>query len=215
MTAKRQEQLFNSTSADKFNKPLLPIAPLPDPIGQSIDAVIALHTQSEKNLSSHQRILEAITAFFSRPTFLYCTLFIVAAWVIFNFLSPQLGLPQLDPPPFEELDVLLGVGSFLMTIGVLIAQRRQEKLAEQRAQLSLQLNLLSEQKIAKIIDLLEELRRDLPNVHDRLDYEAEVMKQAANPQAVITALEETLAAELAELQNQESVAKEPFSKKDE
>lgn len=207
MTAKRQEQLFNSTSADKFNKSLLPIAPLPDPIGQSIDAVIALQTQSEKNLSGHQRILEAITAFFARPAFLYCTLFVVGAWVIFNFLSPQLGLPQLDPPPFEELDVLLGVGSFLMTIGVLIAQRRQEKLAEQRAQLSLQLNLLSEQKIAKIIDLLEELRQDLPNVHDRLDYEAEVMKQAANPQAVITALEETLAAELAELQNQDSVTK--------
>lgn len=214
MTAQRQERLLNLTN-DRLNKTIVPIAPLPDPIGQSIDAVIALHTQSEKNLSGHQRIVEGITAFFARPAFLYCTLFGVAAWVLFNFVSPQLGLPQLDPPPFEQLDVFLGVGSFLLTIGVLIAQRRQEKLAEQRAQLSLQLNLLSEQKIAKIIDLLEELRRDLPDVNDRLDYEAEVMKQAANPQAVITALEETLAAELAELQNQESIAKGHPPKTDE
>jgi len=48
-----------------------------------------------------------------------------------------------------------------MTVGVLIKQNRQEKLAEQRAQLSLQLNLA---KIAKLIALVEELRCDLPNI---------------------------------------------------
>jgi len=48
-----------------------------------------------------------------------------------------------------------------MTIAVLIKQDRQEK-AGREAQLSLQLNLLSEQKIAKLITLVEELRCDLP-----------------------------------------------------
>ena len=37
-------------------------------------------------------------------------------------------------------------------------------VAEQRTQLMLQLNLLSEKKIAKIIALLEELREDIPNM---------------------------------------------------
>jgi uncharacterized membrane protein len=96
-----------------------------------------------------------------------------------------------------------------MSTGVLIKQNRQEMLAEQRAQLSLQLNLLSEQKIAKLIALVEELRCDLPMVKDRYDPEAEVMKQPTDPQMVMTTLEETLAQELAELQKQETSGQSP------
>jgi uncharacterized membrane protein len=194
--------MTSSETTPKLNKTIIPTAPLPDPIAQTIDAVIALQTQSEKSLSSHQRTVEGITAFLSRPVFLYCTLLVLVLWITPNLLSPRLGLPQFDPPPFQWLDVLLGGGSFLMTIGVLIAQKRQEKLSEQRAQLSLQLNLLSEQKIAKIIALLEELRQDLPDVQNRLDHEAEVMQRAADPEAVMNALEETLISELADLQQE-------------
>ena len=45
--------------------------------------------------------------------------------------------------------------------------------------LILELAILSEQKIAKVIQLLEELRRDNPNIHDRRDPEAETMSRAA------------------------------------
>jgi uncharacterized membrane protein len=121
-----------------------------------------------------------------------------------NVLPQSLGLPQFDPPPFDSLQLSLGIIALPMTIAVLIKQDRQEKLAEQRTQLSLQLNLLSEQKIAKLIALVEELRRDLPDVENRCDSEAEEMKQAAEPQVVMEALEKTLAQELAELQKQEA-----------
>jgi uncharacterized membrane protein len=80
---------------------------------------------------------------------------------------------------------------------VLVRQTRQENFAEQRSQLMLQLNLLSEQKIAKMISLLEELRADLPDVADRHDPEAEMMQEAADPIAVLAALQETLGEELA------------------
>jgi dGTP triphosphohydrolase len=52
--------------------------------------------------------------------------------------------------------------------------------------------------------LVEELRRDLPNVKDRHDPEAEVMKQAADPHVVIEALEKSLVEELTQLQQQDS-----------
>ena len=45
---------------------------------------------------------------------------------------------------------------------VLISQRRQTKLSEQRVHLDLQINLLTEQKVTKLIHLIEELRRDFP-----------------------------------------------------
>ena len=185
------------------SKTSIPIAPLPEPIAQNIEAIVAIHASAERNVSKHQRVVEAASTFLGRPTFLYGSLLVVALWLLPNVL-PDLGLPQFDPPPFDLLQLTLGIISLPMTIAVLIKQDRQEKLAEQRAQLSLQLNLLSEQKIAKLIGLVEELRRDLPNVENRYDPEVEIMKEAADPQAVMIALEETLEQELTALQNHES-----------
>ena len=83
----------------------------------------------------------------------------------------------------------MGLGALLTTTIVLITQTRQGKLAEQRAQLDLQVNLLAEQKTAKLIALLEELRRDLPEVHNRHDAEAAAMEQSTDPHAILAALE--------------------------
>ena len=185
------------------SKVVLPAAPLPDPLGQNIEAIIALQAKAEKDLSQTQRVVEAVTAFFGRPLFLYSILLGVTFWMVVNLLPTDLGIPKFDPAPFEWLDHVLGLASLLMTSGVLITQNRQEKLAEQRSQLTLQLNLLSEQKIAKLIALVEELRQDLPMVKNRFDPEAEVMMQAADPHVVMEALEKTLAEDLAQLQQQD------------
>ncbi len=56
----------------------------------------------------------------------------------------------------------------------------------------LQLDILSEQKITKIIELLEELRTDLPNVIDRVDPEVESMKQPTDPEIVINVIQDSL-----------------------
>ncbi len=191
-------------TAPHKTKVVIPSAPLPDPLGQNIETIIALQAKAEKDLSRTQRVVEAATAFFGQPMFLYSILIVVSLWILPNVLSPRFGFVQFDPPPFEWLEHLLSFASLLMTAGVLITQNRQEKLAEQRSQLSLQLNLLSEQKIAKLIALIEELRRDLPNVKDRHDPEAEVLKQPADPHVVIEALEKTLSEELEQLQQQDS-----------
>jgi uncharacterized membrane protein len=47
------------------------------------------------------------------------------------------------------------------------------------------LAILSEQKTAKIISLLEELRQDHPDIHDRIDDEAAAMSEPADPQSVL------------------------------
>ena len=203
-TQNRETSLEERQLAQRLSKTSVPIAPLPDPIGQNIEAIVALQTSAERDVPQHQRVVEAATTFFGRPTFLYSSLLVVALWMLPNVLPQGLGLPHFDPAPFDLLQLTLGIISLPMTIAVLIKQERQENLAEQRAQLSLQINLLSEQKIAKLIALVEELRCDLPNVENRSDPEVEEMKQPADPQVVIDALEKTLTEELAELQKQEA-----------
>ncbi|MFM7427821.1 MAG: DUF1003 domain-containing protein [Elainella sp.] len=183
----------------------VPTAPLPDPIGETIETIIALRAKAEQNVSPHQRWVETMTEFFGRPAFLYGTILAILLWLIPNALPPDWGIPRFDPPPYEGLDKTLGIVSLIMTAAVLVRQSRQEMLAEQRAQLNLQLDLLTEQKIAKLIALLEELRRDLPNVQNRYDAEAEVMQKAVDPHTVLETLEETLNEELIQLQRQVEV----------
>jgi uncharacterized membrane protein len=55
----------------------------------------------------------------------------------------------------------------------------------------LELAILSEQKTAKVIQLLEESRRDNPLIRSRVDQEAEAMAQPADPQSVLDAIKET------------------------
>ncbi|MCX5964487.1 MAG: DUF1003 domain-containing protein [Cyanobacteria bacterium] len=164
-----------------------------DPITKSIETISSLHIQESSNMTNHQQILESIALFFGQPTFLYLLLVLFAIWISDNFLA---ALVPFDLPEFRWTDDGLGAASLIISTGVLIRQTRQEKLAEQRSQLTLHLNLLVEQKTAKIISLLEELRTDLPNVNNRHDQEAHMMKEVADPIAVLEAIQETLTHEL-------------------
>ena len=199
-TSSRNENPPATPQTRTQSKAVVPTAPLPDPIGRNIEAIIALHTEAEKDVSRHQRTVETITAFFGRPAFLYGILLVVALWMSANSLPRRFNVPRFDPPPFDWLNRSITFGSLLMTTGVLIAQNRQDKLAEQRAQLNLQLNLLSEQKIAKLIALVDELRHDLPQVSDQDDPETKAMEQPVDPQVVMKTLDQTLDEELSQLQ---------------
>ncbi len=170
-------------------------APLPDPIGKSIEAIVELHTQEIQNLSTHQRLLEKSAQFFEKSEFLYSLLIGLAIWICGSALNDTEVL-FFKFPNFSWNEHGLDAAALLISTGVIIRQTRQEKFAEQRSQLMLQLNLLSERKIAKVITLLEELRTDLPNVVNRYDSEAAIMQDATDPIQVLKSLQENIDQEL-------------------
>jgi uncharacterized membrane protein len=133
----------------------------------------------------------------TRPSFLYATLVFPVVWIGANLALPALGHGPFDPPPFHYLHLVLTVVALFMATVVLVTQDRQIRESDRRGHLDLQINLLAESKIAKAIALLEELRRDLPNVRNRADHEAHAMARPTNPQVVSEALEESVAATLA------------------
>jgi uncharacterized membrane protein len=80
--------------------------------------------------------------------------------------------------------------ALLVAMLILVTQRRQDRLSERRAQLTLELAVLADRKSAKLISLIEELRRDHPEVPDRTDKESDEMAKPANPQEVLAAIDE-------------------------
>ena len=115
---------------------------------------------------------------------------IAASWISLNLLAAALGYRPIDPPPFPGLGLAVSLVSLYIVVLILATQRREYQLAQLREQLTLELAILSEQKTAKVIQLLEETRRDNPLIRNRVDQEAEAMAQPADPQSVLDAIKE-------------------------
>jgi uncharacterized membrane protein len=161
---------------------------LPDHIEQTIQAIARLHVQHRRGATRLQRTVDGLTRFFGRPRFAGLLALFILGWIAFNSLSPGGSRAAFDPWPFSALQGLGTMVALFMTVFILITQRRDDELSELRGQLTLELAMLSEQKTAKLIELLEELRRDLPNVHDRIDREATALSRPADPEAVLEVL---------------------------
>ena len=165
--------------------------PLPDLVIENIEKVIGLQANQERNVPLHERILAQVADAFGRSRFLYFQLTVFASWWVYSRMA-EVGLVNLDLPLFSFQEQGIDVASLLIATGVLVRQSQQNKISEQRSHLMLQVNLLNEQKIAKVIKLLEELRTDLPDVQNRYDWEANEMQQSTDPQVVLNILQENL-----------------------
>ena len=165
---------------------------LTDILDQDIEAIVAMRINAERKVSYHQRLIEKATNALGRPLAVYSILFIVVLWIIAYVFHKALDLPVFDAPPFAWLQDIVSISALLMTVIVLATQNRQEKFSEQRRHLDLQITLLTERKVSKIIELLEDLRRDMPSVKNRVDPEAEAMQEPVDPHTALTALNRTL-----------------------
>jgi uncharacterized membrane protein len=142
--------------------------------------------------------VDRVTTLLGRPGSLGVVTVIVIGWVGLNLLAAALGYRAVDPPPFSGLAGATSLTSLYLVVLILATQRREDQLAQHREQLILELALLGEQKTAKVIELLEEFRRDNPLIHNRIDQQADAMAQPADPQQVLDAIKD-IRAEAAQL----------------
>ena len=158
--------------------------PLADHIAKNIETISELHAKVESSVAQQQRLIERVTRNLGRPATLYLILAFAVLWIAANVFGKLVGLAPFDPFPFYALQGTCSLSALIISTLVLITQNRLARLARHREHLDFQVNLLTEQKATKIIALLEELRRDLPNVKNRPDAFAESMSLSADPEAV-------------------------------
>lgn len=161
---------------------------LPGHADAGVAAIEAIHVRHERKASAWQRRLEAMTRAAAQPLFCAVTALCLAAWIAWH-IGWHAGAALPDPRQFEWLE---GVGTWaalFMTALILATQRRADEFAEARERLMLELALLSEQKTAKLIEMIDALRRDLPDVGDPHDPEARAMAHPADPEVLFDAVD--------------------------
>jgi uncharacterized membrane protein len=162
---------------------------LPGAAHETIESVADLERGAERGLSAHQRWIERVVASVGRPRTVYVIIVFVVAWIVLNIMLGTSGR-AFDPPPFAYLDCMISFAALLMTIVILTAENRINVHDTRRDRLDLQINLLNERKISKVIEMLEALRRDDPSVPNRHDPEARAMGRSADPAAIVRAIDE-------------------------
>lgn len=165
-----------------------------DRLSRELDSIAAIRAHADQRVGHHQRLIEGLVTRLGRPATLYVFLALGVGWVCLNTWWP-LSTPIPDEPPYFWLQGVTGLMALLMTTLVLITENRQSRDAQHRAHLDLQVNLATEQKVAKLIALIEELRRDLPNVRDRRDPESEKMQETVDPESALAEIEQIAADE--------------------
>jgi uncharacterized membrane protein len=162
----------------------------PNLIGQNIEIILAFFSRGERKINRVQRSVERLSDLLGRPLYLVAILGFVVLWTGMSWLAPHYFNLVLDAPPFPWLQGLMSLGGLVTSTVVLIKQNRMSKLEAQRAHLDLQVNLLTEQKVTKLLVLLEELRAELLQGKRREDPELVALQQPTDAGAMLTIMEE-------------------------
>jgi uncharacterized membrane protein len=155
---------------------------------RNIAALQQRRQREQADATAEERIAEAITRFTGSMIFVYLHLAFFGFWIAAN-----LGWVPSVPTWDESLVVLAMIASveaiFLSTF-VLISQNRMSAAADARADLDLQISLLAEHEVTKLVTLVSAIAERL-DVRSEVDPELREIKQDVAPDAVLDEIEAT------------------------
>ena len=161
-------------------------------LARNIRALQARRRTQQENAPRADRLAGAVTAFAGSMVFVYVHLVIVGVWVSVNLgLIP--GAPKFDPT-FVILATAASVEAIFLSTFVLISQNRSSAAADRRADLDLQINLLAEHEVTRLIALTSAIAQKI-GVEEEPDSELAELKRDVAPEAVLDTLEDEVEAE--------------------
>jgi uncharacterized membrane protein len=163
---------------------------LPASTRENLEVLADFKNREEAQLSGAQALIEKISSFFGNPAYFAFVLGFIAFWILLNLWGLRSGWRHVDEPPFAALQGLVSSNALLLTIAVLIRQNRMARIAEHRSHVDLQVNLLTEQKVTKILQLVDQLQRELTELRNRPDAEVAELSKPADAHALIHAIKE-------------------------
>jgi uncharacterized membrane protein len=143
----------------------------PPTAARNIEEVARLEQEAAARRSLADRVADLIAGFAGTVVFVLLHLLWFVVWATVNAgLVP--GVPAFDPYPFQLLCMIVSMEGVLLSTFVLIKQNRMSARADERNHLGLQVGLLSEQEVTKVIQMLEGISAHLGIQREVVDAEA-------------------------------------------
>ncbi len=129
-------------------------------VADNIDSVLRLESAALSSRTRADRASDGIAAFVGSIPFVLTQVGLVVLWVAVNMgLVPQ--LPAFDPYPFSLLSMVVSTEGVLLSAFVIMKQNRMGTIANRRAHLDLQVNLLTEREVTRLLQVSEEIAERL------------------------------------------------------
>ena len=156
-------------------------------VHRNIGTILKLREDLKGQTTLSDRIAEAVGNFAGSMAFVYIHAALFVAWILINTRVLPI-LPAFDPFPFVMLAMIASVEAIFLSTFILITQNRMAATADRRAELDLQVSLLAEAEITKLVALVSEIavRMEVPEAKHE---DIEEMKRLVQPEAVLDAIE--------------------------
>jgi uncharacterized membrane protein len=154
-------------------------------VERNINALINRRIEEDANKSKEESIADMITGFTGSMLFVYLHFLLFGIWIVWN-------LGWLGLKPFDESFVILAmfasVEAIFLSTFVLISQNRMASQTNKRAELDLQVSLLAEHEVTRLITIVTAIARKM-ELEEANDQEIDELAQDVHPEKVMDTIE--------------------------
>lgn len=154
-------------------------------VERNIKALLERKKQEDRRRTAENRIADAITGFVGSMTFVYIHIVFFGVWILWN--TGALGLKPFDPS-LVILAMEASVEAIFLSTFVLISQNRMSAQADKRAELDLQISLLTEHEVTHLIKMVRAIAQKM-EISESDDPEIDELEKNVAPEKVMDSME--------------------------
>ena len=154
---------------------------------KNIRAIADLEERALHQRGTANRVSDAISHAAGSVPFVLFHIVGLSAWFVVN-AGVVPGIEPFDPFPFGLLTMVVSLEAIFLSTFVLVSQNRMSVVSDQRADLDLQINLLAEHEITRILTLVHAMAKKMDV--DASDLEYEELEQDVEPEEVLKEMEQ-------------------------
>ncbi len=155
-------------------------------IEQNIRTIINSRRVADSQRTGEDRLADAITNFSGRMYFVYFHIVWFGIWILIN--QGYFGIKPFDPYPFGLLTMIVSLEAIFLSTFVLISQNRLSAEADRRADLDLQIGLLAEHELTRVLRMLDQIQ-DRMGIENDSDRELRDLEKNVHPEDVLAEID--------------------------
>ena len=156
-----------------------------------IDSIVKQEEEALERRSPSERFADSVGLFAGSLPFVVFHLVLLLVWLLVN--SGRIpGLRPFDPYPFSLLGMIVAVEAVILSSFILMRQNRMMRRGELRDHLNLQVDLLAEKEITKVLQMVRSISVHLGLKDIMSDQEVRELSQATSVESLSQTLEDRL-----------------------
>jgi uncharacterized membrane protein len=125
-----------------------------------IDSIARQEYEFLEQRTLSERVGDRIAGFAGSMSFVLIHVLLVLSWVLIN-VNQVSWISRFDPYPFSLLGMIVAVEAVVLSSFILMRQNRMTKRAERRDHLNLQIDLIAEKEITKLLQMVHAICDDM------------------------------------------------------